>query len=253
MAYTTAIVSRVDANADGRLTNTIRYTGNAGEPPVEYAYPVDAQTLPDSNYLRGQAMQRIAVLNNNRAYLSTCQPLVGTQLDTTTALPAAPASTFGQFAAASLPFTPGATPQDVFAITGSATKTIRVVSMGIASLQTTAGINTWSIVKRSTANTGGTSAAVAAVSTSSLYPAATATVLQYTGNPVAGTLLGRPWVGRVVSPTVATATAAPLIERVQWDTPIELIGTGHVLAWNFNGVALPAGLSVTPFVLWTEL
>ena len=108
-------------------------------------------------------------------------------------------------------------------------------------------------MRRSTANSGGTSAAVAAVPTNDIYPAATASVLQYTANPTAGTLIGRVWGGRVPSPAPATVIGANVLQAITFDrTNGALTGTADVLAWNFNGAVLPAGLSVVAYFWWIE-
>lgn len=254
MSFTTATFTRLETNADGRPVIVLTYTGNAGEQPVVVAYPQDLSTMPTADYMRSLAMQRLAILNNNRNFVTGAQAAIGTVLDTTTPLPTDPASTFGQFWAASAPFTPGATPQDVFTITGSATRLVQVLRMSLVTVQTTAGMNAWSLVKRSTANTLGTSAAVTRVPTDKAYPAATATVLQYTANPTVGTLIGAIWSGRVTSPVPASAVGdfEKCVVAANRGVLATLSGIADVLAWNFGGVALPAGLSVQAVVSWTE-
>jgi hypothetical protein len=249
--YNVATFSKLEVNADGRPVIVLRYTGNAGETAVDYSYVQDLVTMPTADFIRGQAMARLDILNNNKNFVTGALPSVGTVLDTTTPLPAAAASTFGAFMAASAPFTPGATPQDVFTITGS-TKRVMVTAIGLSTVQTTAGMNAWTLVKRSTANTAGTSATIPGVPLDDVYPAATATVRQYTANPTLGTFIGTVWSGRVASP--APATAQNGTEKVlTFDRgPIILTGTTDVLAWTLNGVALPAGLSVQAYVWWTE-
>lgn len=251
MAYTTATYRNHYHNTDGRLVLNVVFTGNAGEAPVLVEYPFDASTPPAANYFRGLAMAKIATLNNNLTFEANL-PADGTVLDTTTPLPTPPVPTFGEYVAASAPFTPGATPQDVFTITGSATRAVTVIGMGLSTVQTSAGMNAWSLVKRSTANTGGTSATVAGVPTSDVYAAATAVVRQYTANPTLGTSLGSVWSGRVPSPAPATALAQT--EKVLLETlaSVALTGVADVLAWNLGGIALPSGLSVQAWVRWTE-
>ena len=160
------------------------------------------------------------------------------------------------YSAVSTAFTPGATPVDIFTITGSATHNIYVQKMGISTTQGTAGLNGLFIAKRSAANTGGTSAAPAIVPYVSTNSAATATVLQYTANPTAGALVGYVWGGWVNSPVVTTAGTGEIITEVDFVTeygqPIALLSAAEVLAWNFKGAALPGGLSVIAYVVWTE-
>jgi len=159
------------------------------------------------------------------------------------------------FRATSSAVTPGATPQDVFTISGNSTTNVYVQKMGISTTQTTAGINAWFVAKRSTANTGGTSASVTVVPLNANY-SAHATVLQYTANPTAGTLIGNLWGGFVEAPAPATAGIGNLIVEVDFQSmlgqPLALLSTADVLAWNFNGAALPTGLSVIAYVQWVE-
>ena len=167
--------------------------------------------------------------------------------------------TFPTFMAASSAFTPGATPQDVFTITGNATTNVYVLKMGISTNQTTAGSNAWFIAKRSAANTGGTPATVTAVPMNSNSAAASATLNQYTANPTAGTLIGNMWSGFVNASAPATAGVGGYqgveVDFFATDTycgPIALLSASEVLAWNFGGAALPTGLSVLAWVLWAE-
>lgn len=156
-------------------------------------------------------------------------------------------------------FTPPATPTDLFTITGSGTKTIRVISVIAGFTQTTAGVNRIYTVKRSTANSGGTSSAPTAVPHDSTNAAATATVLSYTGNPSTGSLVGNIAINNCYSPILATGTSGPNYQVSPTGTvtellaqPVVLRGTGEVLAINFNGAALPTGLSVTGTITWIE-
>lgn len=150
--------------------------------------------------------------------------------------------------------TPPATPTDMVTITGSATKTIRIRRVELSTTQTTAGINTFFLVKRSTANSAGTSSSATAVPHDSNNAAATATVLSYTANPTLGTAVGNVRGTKLLTPAATSLAQAPY----EWDfdgplgQSIVLSGTSQVLALNFNGAALPAGLSVNCTITWTE-
>lgn len=163
------------------------------------------------------------------------------------------------YAAASTSFTPGTTPQDVFTITGSASKVIRVLQLGFSSTQSAAGTNDWFLLKRSTANSGGTSASATAVPMDRNDASATATVLQYTVNPTAGSLVGNIWHAALYTPLATpTGPGYPLVGGTLIDftrlfgRTVVLRGTGDVLSLNFAGAALPAGLSMRCYVVWTE-
>lgn len=165
-------------------------------------------------------------------------------------LPAVKAS----YLAFSPAFTPGATPQDVFSITGSATKLVRVLSMSLHSVQGSSGINGWQLVRRSTANTGGTSASVTPIRSDLNDPAVTATVLQYTANSTAGTLVGTAWSGFIGASAIGSA-AAQYLDVLFVETlgkSVILRSVNDVLAWSFGGLALPSGLSIRCGVRFTE-
>jgi hypothetical protein len=143
---------------------------------------------------------------------------------------------------------------DVLTITGSATKTIKVtrISFGVS---TTAGSGlsfNASILKRSTANSGGTSTVATNVSNDSNNAAATAVVLGYTANPTTGTL-----VGIVRSIRAEAVTVGATRNQFIWDfgvgvaQPIVLRGTSQVLALNFNGITLTAPVG-SYSIEWTE-
>lgn len=151
--------------------------------------------------------------------------------------------------------TPPATPTDMVTITGSATKTVRVLRVELSTTQTTAGINTFFLVKRSTANSAGTSASATVIPHDSTNAAGTATVLSYTVNPTLGNTIGNIRASKLLTP----APASVQFGIYQWDFDgrtggqgIVLTGTSQVLALNFNAAALPAGLNVNCTITWTE-
>jgi len=158
------------------------------------------------------------------------------------------------YSAVAVAIAPAASATDVFTITGTASKTVRVLRVGISGTQTTAGMVNIVLAKRSTANSSGTSAAATAVPNDSGNAEATATVLSYTVNPTTGTLVGNVRAGMVL--ISGTASVAPN-EMTVYDFGnlpgqcIVLRGTAQVLAVNLNGVTVTGG-SMTYWVEWTE-
>lgn len=148
---------------------------------------------------------------------------------------------------------------DIFTITGSATKTVKVKRIAISGTQTTHSWRDILAVKRSTANTGGSSTAPTRVPHDSNNNAATATVLAYTANPTLGTLVGTIRSGKMsmsqVTPSNAQSNGPG--NHLIWDfgadggQPIILRGTSQVLAINLNGVTI-AGASFDINIEWTE-
>jgi len=142
---------------------------------------------------------------------------------------------------------------DVFTITGSASKMVTVTAIYMSATQTTSGTMAVYLVKRSTANTAGTSTARTPTPYDSNDPAATATVLSYTANPTVGTLVGNLQVQHMSAMTAATANSDRL--NIQLGSTIAkgivLRGTSQVLAVNLNGVTY-TGNSLYITVEFTE-
>jgi hypothetical protein len=156
------------------------------------------------------------------------------------------------YSAGILALTPAALATDIFTVTGSATKTVRVVEISLQCTETTAGTVAVQLVKRSTADTGGTSTAPAAVPHDSASAAATATVLAYTANPTTGTLVGVVRATRENWLAAATAANAPRNPFTLYQgLPIVLRGTAQVLAVSLNGATV-AGGNCALWSSWTE-
>jgi hypothetical protein len=152
--------------------------------------------------------------------------------------------------------TPVATATDVLVLTGSATKVIRVTKVEVVGTATTASIYDHYIIKRTTANTGGTSSSVTAAKSDSADDAQTAALKLYTANPSAvGTGIAIEAHKTYLSAS-ATPGAAALPSSYEFgvrnDKAIVLRGTSESLAINFNGQAVPSGASLYLSFEWTE-
>jgi hypothetical protein len=167
------------------------------------------------------------------------------------------------YSAAKQGLVPAATPTDVFTIIGSASKIIRILRIEIvvtSTAATGAAIDVL-LLRRSTADTGGTSTTTALIPHDNLDPPATSVVTSYTANPGAlGTIIGVALRATKLMPTLATSTATdfPLPDRVFWDfgnrpgKGIVLRGVADTLAINLNSVSLAAGASMSIGVELTE-
>lgn len=147
-----------------------------------------------------------------------------------------------------------ATATDVFTLTGSATKTIKITKVEVNAVQMTASQVVVVLLKRSTANTAGTSTAQTAVPYDSANVAATATVLAYTANPTTGTLVGNLFTQRVFMPGAATASDAKGLSVVFGDVGqqyIVLRGIAQVFSVNLAGVSVVGG-SANISIEWME-
>jgi hypothetical protein len=169
-----------------------------------------------------------------------------------------PSGTASTYSATSGSFTPGATPTDIVTLIGSATKTIRILRLELSTTQTTLGMNTWFLVKRSTANSGGTSTNPTVVPFDSNNATPTAVMAVYTANPTTlGTLVGD--ISSIKLVSAPTVGGTPPQDYWGYDFTnsgtqqgLVLRGTSQVFALNFNGAALPAGLSVNVNIMWSE-
>jgi hypothetical protein len=119
--------------------------------------------------------------------------------------------------------------------------------------QTTAGAVNILLVKRSTANTAGTSTTLTAVPLDSLNSAATATVRSYTANPTLGTTVGTIYSEKVLVPTTTTLGGELIFSTNlgQFNQDVVVRGTSEVLAVNLNSVTV-AGGSFNISIIWTE-
>lgn len=159
-------------------------------------------------------------------------------------------STLATYGASATAIASAASATDIFEIGGSATKTVRVRRLQISGVATTTGTSDIQIVKRSTANSGGTSTGATAVPHDSASAAVTATVKAYTANPTLGNAVGTLMAAKITTPNVtATVTVVPLI--VEFKNPVVLRGTAQQLAVNLNGVSVVGG-SFNVDVTWTE-
>lgn len=251
MAYTTATIIDKSIEGSGRVCLQINYTGDSGEPAVRMPLYIDQSTSVPAGYVRGLAMDMLARLNQNRTqYQNLTLPFV---LDTTTPLPVSSAflSLPNVSGGVAVPFAPAATATDVFTISGSATKTVTVIAAGIFSTQTAQGSNFWHLVKRSAADTGGTSTTPSPFVVSN--GPATAVVRQYSANPTGlGASAGFMCPPlRVPSPPPANA-GLPTDGKFAADMGQIVLAQGELLAWNFNGQAIPSGMQIWPWFRWTE-
>ena len=136
-------------------------------------------------------------------------------------------------------FAAAASATDIFTITGSATKTIYIRRIRVQATQTIGAVRDILLIKRSAANTGGTSTTPTLVPHDSVYSAATAVVRAYTANPSGlGAAVGDVRRDKIWIPSTAVAPEENTWEFApSFTQPLVLRGTSQMLCVNLNGVS----------------
>lgn len=160
------------------------------------------------------------------------------------------------YSSAAIALSPAASATDFLTLTGSASVTVRVREVRCSGISTANATATIVGLRRSTLNTGGTSATVNALSHVSSQPGALGAVLAYTANPTTGTLAGNYRAGYLTSVTAASTTVGS--QPMVWtfgDGDIEaptLIGANATFALNAQGASFTAGFAANCSITWTE-
>ena len=143
---------------------------------------------------------------------------------------------------------------DIAILPGNATNTVQLLRVIISAIETTAGLVDVLLIKRSTANTGGTSTGITAVPLDAADAAAVSAPLQYTANPTPGTAVGTIARGYLQAAPLATGVSgAPLVfDFGQYGKPVILSGVAQGIAVNLNGVTVTGGIFSITFE-WLEL
>lgn len=152
---------------------------------------------------------------------------------------------------------PAATATDIVVLKASATKTIRVTLITVSGDATLDNTIDLYVYKRTTANTGGTTAAITPVAHDSNDAATTATVVKYTANAATlgtGNLIR---AGHYALP----ASAGPKVPVVAlaWEfgtrnakTFVLKAGSNESIAVSMAGGAVPTGTQLYVNIEWTE-
>ena len=156
-------------------------------------------------------------------------------------------------------YSPGTAPTDVWLLNGEIGKIVELLSINLTCTQTTAGVNSWFIIKRSAANTGGTSTIARGSPKDNIQGVSRALVNIYTANPTPGAAVGTVWSGKINCPAPGTAGIQPqqsagfTINFLDiFGQPLTLNGIAEGIALNFNGASLPTGLSICVASQWTS-
>jgi hypothetical protein len=235
-----------DLKLTGRIYNTTGGTGN-GTLSIDYIWFSNNNRIEISNSYRGEP---------DRVGLNHYNPLTGLSEDLyswgNNSISAAMVDLNKRTYSATNVFNAANLATDIFTITGSATKTVRINRIRIKATQTTAGVGNIYLLRRSTANTAGTSTTLTNTTHDSTNVAATATVRSYTANPTLGTLVGNLRIEKLFISTTSTTPTEALFEFGNRPGQcIVLRGITEVLAVNLNGVTF-TGNSFAISIEWTE-
>lgn len=145
---------------------------------------------------------------------------------------------------------------DFFTITGAQGKRVTINRISFSGIATSATAIPLMLIKRSTANTGGTSTPVPGVNAdSSMNMQPAASVLAYTANPGAlGTAVGNVNAARVILSTASASVGSAPVEfnfERMYHKPVILNNASEVLALNYSGTTA-AGNAVDIMIAWTE-
>lgn len=150
-------------------------------------------------------------------------------------------------------FTTAASATDIFNFKGSGTKTIYIRKITWKQANSAAGgTHQVYLIKRSTANSGGTSSALTAVPLDSNFASATASGVYYTANPTTGTSVGTISHGIFLVGSVLLNFNNVLFDSTKGGAPIVLRGTSESISVNYNGVTDAIGTSAVVDIEWSE-
>lgn len=161
------------------------------------------------------------------------------------------------YSAAASGFAPAALATDVFTIIGSATKSVKVLRVSISGTTTSgSGVTVnLAIVKRSSADTAGTSSVITNVVHDSNDAAATAVVRSYTANPTLGTTVGSVRTARFAFPTAGLLESTGVSSEYEFgfgpEKAITLRGVAEQLVINLGATTITGGI-LSAYVEWTE-
>lgn len=152
-------------------------------------------------------------------------------------------------------FVPVANPTDILEIAGSASRIVRIRSIIVTGIATSASNIILNTVRRSSLATGSTPTTQSLISRDTGDASATATVRTFQGsNPVTGTLIGNADGGRLNLAPAANGSIDRLLFQYSWlnDKAPILRGPTDTLCLNLGGAAWPAGGALDVNIVLSE-
>lgn len=151
-------------------------------------------------------------------------------------------------------YTGYSSPTDFFSIRGASDKIIKIIGIRLSGSATGNNNVDVALLKRSTANSGGSPTTATITPLDSTNPAPSATVVTYGAAPTLGTLVGPVCACQLEVPA-RTGVGGYILE---WQFnrngagPIILRDASEMLTLNLYGTTLPAGTNLNITVTWTE-
>lgn len=228
-------------------TANVNFYSSVGGPNL-----VSLETMLPSgtNTMGGVVLVDTGLSNKLNILASSTAPLLTNTAVVVTQSPNAPAT----YSASTVDLASAASATDIFTIIGSASKTVFVKRIKISATATGASVTNIFLIKRSTADTGGTSTAPTAVPHDSSSAAAGAVLAAYTANPTTGTPVG---TLRIEKLPISTPASASIPDSLLWDFGtlaqggIALRGVTQQLAVNLNSTTI-TGSAFSIWIEWTE-
>lgn len=254
----------VDVNSGNKSAGTVRVVLATDQPTLTNTLgPVTLPNL-EAGLSAGAAPSKMTVVgaqHNITPPALTNGQTVANQCDQVGALRVNIQSQLPTYIASSGSFTLAANPTDIAQISGSSTKTIKILKIlgQFTSSSTTPGVTTVFIYKRSAADTGMTNG-MSSFAFDSTNAAVTATTQYTTTNPTVGGSVG---FFAIVIPYLSTAAllesaSGGNLNVVLFDAstlgaqPIILRGTAQTCAINLNGAGQPAAATGIITFIFTE-
>jgi hypothetical protein len=152
-------------------------------------------------------------------------------------------------------FVPGVTPTDILQIQGSATKIVKLRSIVLTGTATAASVIVPTLVRRSTANSGGTSAGGTFAKRDNNDLAPTAVLTTWSANPTAlGTLVATLDGSRLSIAPASNGGIDRMLFQYTWlnEKAPTLRGLNDFFCLNLGGIAWPAGGALDMQIYMTE-
>lgn len=245
------VTTGIESNYVDATVNGLKVDGSAVTQPISaVSLPLPTGASTSANQTNGTQRTQITDGTNNVAVSNTVASLTAYG-NIVRPIPYEPET----FSAGTGPFNLAATATDIWTIAGSNTKTIRIHRIKFSATTTSGSaikLNV-SLIRRSTLDTGGTSATVTAAKHDSNNASATATVTRYTANPAA---LGTT-VAQLRTDIVGVTGSGISGGVVDWDfesggQPLILRGTSENIALNLNSITVTGGVGGVS-VEWSEV